>query len=244
MRFCLDDGSLLVEGDTSSGSPETVRIPPPKGTSSMRTEVLPSSTTRPHPATTSSTPVSKRVKILVIVAIIFVASLIVTKLWVSVYGDSELLYQAANYNNMRLKFLLLFGADVDARDKTQGTALMGAAYRSQVDIVKTLLDNRANVNLRNNLNETALMLAAKRGNAEVVRMLLDKAPELNTKDDNGWTAVMWAAWEGNEQAARLLIKAGADLRVKNNLGETAWFLADKRGYSTLRSLLYSSSNNY
>ncbi|HEY0324248.1 MAG TPA: ankyrin repeat domain-containing protein [Pyrinomonadaceae bacterium] len=246
MRFCLDDGALLVESDTASSSPETMRIPPPKGTGSMRTEVWRRTTAAPDRQSQYTTPESTRktVKLIIIVAAVFVVSLIITKVWVIGYGDSELLYQAANSNNVRVKLLLLFGANVDARDEQRGTALMGAAYRGQGSVAKTLLDNRASLNLRNNQNETALMLAAKRGNEDVIKVLLEKDPELNTKDDKGWTALMWAAWGGHEEAARLLLKAGADQRVTNNLGETALFLATKRSNSGVQKLLSSSSNNY
>jgi uncharacterized protein len=64
------------------------------------------------------------------------------------------------------------GADVNARDCDGDTALMLAAERGHIELVKVLLKNGADVNAENLNGETALMRAAENDRAAAVKILL------------------------------------------------------------------------
>jgi len=59
------------------------------------------------------------------------------------------------------------GANVDARNNGNGTALMYASYDGHASVVRMLLDAGADVDARNVDNGTALMHASQNGHASV-----------------------------------------------------------------------------
>jgi len=61
------------------------------------------------------------------------------------------------------------GADANAKDKEDTTALMFAAYGGQIEMVKLLLAKGAEVNVKDKEDTTALMFASFKGHAEVVK---------------------------------------------------------------------------
>ena len=248
LRFCLDDGTVLV----SSTPQPTLRIPAPEDSGNAPTKVMyPRQTLKaPPPGPTvpagmSMAPPSRARRrlwpILVGVAVIALGVLLITTIWwVGARGGDELLYQTRFDHTSKMQLLLLIGVNVNAKDSTGSTALMGAAWRGQTDAVRILLDKGADVNVRNSRTETALLLAAKQGNTEIVRMLLDKNPDLNAKDDDGWTSLMWASWGGHEDTVKVLLNRGAAVRVKNNYSETAAMLAEKNNHPEILELLMNA----
>ena len=88
-------------------------------------------------------------------------------------GATPLMYAAAFGNAAQMKVLIESGADVNAQNTFQATALIwagGDAVKSQL-----LIEHGADVNVRTQQGRTALMAAAKRsGNADLVRLLLAK----------------------------------------------------------------------
>ena len=70
-----------------------------------------------------------------------------------------------------IRILHANGADVNARDSYQRTALMLAAAAGQQDVVKLLLESGADSNTRDRDGMSALMVAEKFGHAKVVEML-------------------------------------------------------------------------
>jgi len=77
---------------------------------------------------------------------------------------------AATYNQVKVaKVLLERGADVNAREKDGGTALMCAAKDGNVKSVKFLLEHGADVHIKSNDGNTALDWAT--GNAQVIALL-------------------------------------------------------------------------
>jgi ankyrin repeat protein len=65
-----------------------------------------------------------------------------------------------------VELLLAHGADIDAPDAAQGTALMWAAQTGQPAMVRLLLERGADAHARNEAGLTALMEAKEYGNAE------------------------------------------------------------------------------
>jgi len=157
------------------------------------------------------------------------------------FGSQEIVhfgeYQTRHDHTVKMRLLLLLGADANAKDETESTPLMGAAWRGQTDAVKMLLEHGANLNARNKSGETPLILAAKEGHTEIIRLLLDRNPDVNAKDNDGWTCLMWAAWNGYTETVKMLLNTGVRVSARNNAGETAEFLAAKKLHSDIAALL-------
>ena len=89
-----------------------------------------------------------------------------------------------------VQLLLSKGVTPDAWDyRAQATALMLAARKGRLDIVRCLLEAGADIDLMGHNRRTALMEAAKAGQSEVVRLLVDDGADLEIKDGNGRTAL-------------------------------------------------------
>ena len=232
-RYCLDDGTVLV---AQTRSPNYDAQP---------TLLLPQQRTAPRqkPAPTVPSfdrePVKRRQLWPMAVGLLSLglAILLVGGWWFSARAGDELLYQTRYDHTVRMRLLLLVGANVNVRDGSESTPLMGAAWRGQTDAVKILLANGADANARNKLNETPLILAAKEGNTDIVRLLLDKNPDLNAKDSDGWTCLMWASWGGHADTVKLLLSTGIRVGAQNNRGETAQTLATKKSHYDIAGLL-------
>ena len=104
-----------------------------------------------------------------------------------------------------VKSLLSRGVDVDALAPEHGmNALMRAAARGQLNIVKILLDHGANVNVTNDSGLTALMVASYVGNNDIIQTFLERGADINIKDNEGATAFTYAQQEGHQQSMILL----------------------------------------
>jgi ankyrin repeat protein len=116
------------------------------------------------------------------------------------------------------------GIDLELRANNGNTALMMAAYKSNMTAVKALLAKGARVN---QVGWAPMHYAAAGGNAEIVELLLRHRAELDARTPHMQTALMLAAREGKEEAVSSLLAAGANALLKNGEGLTAAEMADK-----------------
>ena len=76
----------------------------------------------------------------------------------------EMLLIACKFGDLeKVKQLLENGADVNAGDKDDRTALMFAAGNGHKEVVELLIENGADVNAKNIMGKTALMSASRGG---------------------------------------------------------------------------------
>ncbi len=95
-----------------------------------------------------------------------------------------------------------------------GTALIAAAHRGHVEIVRALIAAKAPLNHVNNLGWTALLEAVVLGNGgsnhtAIVDALVKANADVNIPDRHGTTALGHARSRGYSQIARILERAGA-----------------------------------
>jgi ankyrin repeat protein len=126
---------------------------------------------------------------------------------------------------------------------TEGaTPILFAADRSDVPLMRLLLELGADPLLPNFNNTTPLMAAAGLGTKEAleeageesealeaVAMLLDHGADVNGVDNNGDTAMHGAADNNYPRVANLLAKRGADPKIwsrPNKAGRTPLFIAE------------------
>lgn len=110
----------------------------------------------------------------------------------------------------RVKSLLKQGADVNSRGPSTskvpggGTALMLAAARNHLEIVKFLISHGANVNQADDGGGTALIYAVWKGNKEIVALLLKNGANVHAKTRDGRTALSIAKQAGNTEIEKML----------------------------------------
>ncbi len=122
---------------------------------------------------------------------------------------------AAESNDLELLKIALDGGG-NARAITSpydGTALIAAAHRGHVEVVRALIAARAPLNHVNNLGWTALLEAVVLGNGganhtAVVDALVKAGADVTLPDRHGTTALGHARTRGYSQIARILENAG------------------------------------
>jgi uncharacterized protein len=113
-----------------------------------------------------------------------------------------------------LELTLANGADVNARDRYDGTGLIRAADRGHLEIVRRLLRTGVEKEHVNRLGWTALLEAVilgggDRRHTEVVRALVEAGADPSIADREGVTALEHAERRGYAEMARILRAAGA-----------------------------------
>lgn len=140
-------------------------------------------------------------------------------------GYNSLLWASSKGHFEMVKLLLSHGANVNAADSQNRSALMMASAGGYMDIVALLLESGANLYSCSQQNDTVLMVAAAGGHNELVLRLLDMGLDVNAANDLGKTALMSAALRGHTQTAASLLAGGAKIDLKDTMGNTALLLA-------------------
>ncbi|XP_014204837.1 ankyrin repeat domain-containing protein 16-like [Copidosoma floridanum] len=126
------------------------------------------------------------------------------------------LHEAAQFARKRiLRYLLHFGAEVDALKRADWTPLMLACTQGGSDAlecVETLLDYGSNSRLRNKDGWTPLLLASRTGEPRIVQLLIDFSPEcVDDRSNNKRSALHIAAFHAHRDVVDLLLKAMPEL---------------------------------
>ncbi|MFB9275943.1 ankyrin repeat domain-containing protein [Cohnella cellulosilytica] len=128
--------------------------------------------------------------------------------------DNPLLYSGAEGKLDFLKLALAAGADTTITNRFGGTALIPAADRGHVEIVRELLEHSdVDVDHVNNLGWTALLEAVILGDGgsdhrEIVRLLVKHGADVNLADNDGVTPLQHAKSRGYREMADILTKEG------------------------------------
>jgi len=135
-------------------------------------------------------------------------------------GVPLVMYAAAFGSPEALRMLIDAGADVNAKNSFDATALMWAAG----DPVKArmLIEHGADVNARSKQGRTALIIAASHdGGSETVRLLLARGADPKAKDMIDTTALLTAARADDTESVRMLLEKGLDVNGADKGGNTA-----------------------
>jgi len=119
---------------------------------------------------------------------------------------------AASGDEETLKQFLNEGADVNARDEAENTALHLATRHGHQDIMRLLIEHGANLNAQNDHASTPLHLTEK--NMETIRILLEAGADPNITDKD-WNYPYYFAFYGSmpRELTGLYIKHGANLML-------------------------------
>ncbi len=139
---------------------------------------------------------------------------------------TALLFAVANRDMPLVKFLLANGADIEARNNLNMTAVGIAVWINDFAMVKFLVEKGANIHVTRrdkpsdsrsygDYAEEPLHWAFINGNVKLAQYLLDKGARIKTdKAGNGEAALLAGAiLSDNVEAVKLLINRGVDLNL-------------------------------
>lgn len=110
----------------------------------------------------------------------------------------------------KVQKLLKQGADINSRAPSAGnvpaggTALMLAAARNHLDMVKFLISKGAKVNLADKGGGTALIYSVWKGHKDIVAHLLEKDADIFAKTRDGRTPLSVAKQSGHKEIEKML----------------------------------------
>ncbi len=120
------------------------------------------------------------------------------------HGTGALTHAMIHGQEEIVKLLILYGADLNAKNNQGWTPLMWAAECGGANIVRILLNHGADALVKDRDGDTALMIAVYHGNEEIVKLLLNKDDRVRMKDYNGRNALSIAKARGHENIERIL----------------------------------------
>jgi ankyrin repeat protein len=135
-------------------------------------------------------------------------------------------------------------ADVNTPANDGSTALLWAAFRSNVEMTKELLAAGAMVDAANHYGVTPLLQASRNGDVEVMKALLDAGAEPTRWHAEGETPLMAAARTGRVEAVQLLVSHGSFVNAVDPFQEeTALMWASAEGHlEVVKALLAAGAD--
>ena len=121
-------------------------------------------------------------------------------------------------------------AKVSSTRSNAAVAMVEAAERGDLAMVKSLLASKADVNYAQGDGMTALHWAADRGDAAMASLLIKSGAKLTaTTNNGGYSPLHVASRAGSGAVVKLLLDAGADAKTMTGTGATALHLAAASG---------------
>jgi uncharacterized protein len=166
-------------------------------------------------------------------------------------GDSALILAARNGYKAAVALLAVAGADVNARNRCEGSALECALHVDDFLLTQLLLVTGAAPNAARRDGVTPLMFAALQGAGRSIKALLAAGADVNAQipagRNAGFNALMFAAldsWDafGRLQCAKLLIKHGINVNAVAGNGETALTLAAQHNAALMPCLINAGAD--
>lgn len=141
-------------------------------------------------------------------------------------------------NDGKLRALLAeFKQFIDSQDQDGNTLLKIAVLNSQVNIVRTLLDEGADVNAPDSNGTICLHTAVDIGNKDVVRLLVEKGSYLNGRNDNYETPLAVSVTKENVAVVNILLDKHANVNITDSFGNSPLHVAVANGNLQICTLL-------
>ena len=137
-------------------------------------------------------------------------------------GQTMSLHDAAREGDIsQLQLLILKGADVNAKDKTNFTPLFYAAVGGKKQASEILIGAGADVNMTDQYGNTPLHYAALGGHYDTCELLVAKGADVGAKNQTGGTALVMAKQGNHDRVVELLskheAKAGTVARTEDRI---------------------------
>ncbi|HLJ50914.1 MAG TPA: protein kinase [Bryobacteraceae bacterium] len=119
------------------------------------------------------------------------------------------------------------------------TALMQAAAKGHLDMVRLLLARHADVNARDFDDESPLLLAVWNRRADAASLLIAAGADVNAENSDGRTPLFAVAIHGDAALCRLLLSKGAEPEHRDRASKSALDYARQEGQAEIVALLSS-----
>ena len=142
-------------------------------------------------------------------------------------GNTCLIYAVdADCNKEVLQAIIKHGADVNAANEIDITALMIACWKGNIDTINTLLNAGVNPHISDADGNTSLHYAVHGDCSKVVLQAMFKhGADVNATNKCNRTALMVACWKGNVDTLNILLNAGANTQISDADGNTCLIYA-------------------
>lgn len=135
--------------------------------------------------------------------------------------DEELLSAAEAGEADRVALALRAGADLEARDGRNRTALLLAATFDHVDVAHVLVAMGASADALDDRHDTPWLVTGVTGSVAMLEALLPAHPDLTIRNRFGGLSVIPASERGHVDYVRRVVRTGIDVNHVNDLGWTA-----------------------
>jgi hypothetical protein len=135
--------------------------------------------------------------------------------------DAELLDAAAVGDADRVAAALQRGADIEARDDHERTALLLAATHDHVGVANVLITNGADPNALDDRHDTPWLVTGVTGSVAMLEVLLPSEPDLTIRNRFGGVSVIPASHRGHVEYVRRVVQTDIAINHVNDPGWTA-----------------------
>ena len=153
------------------------------------------------------------------------------------FRDLPIHVAAASGNVEIARLLLDAGADIDAGDSDNSTALGVAAMRKHGELVAFLIERGADVNRRDRKADCPLSFAVYGRDEGIIQKLLDAGADLYFRNPRGETLLHISAARGVRSFVQHLLDHGAEIDALSADGSTPLGYAAMQGHAEIVKLL-------
>ena len=151
-------------------------------------------------------------------------------------GSTPLMYAAAFGSLEAMKSLVTAGADVNAKNAFDMTALLVCS--TDLAKVRFLVDKGADVNARSKPGRTSLLVASSyNGGSEIVKLLVGKGANLSIVGGSKETPLTEATAADDTATIKFLVEKGADINAADQYGQTPLWNASAEANIEVMKLL-------
>lgn len=119
-------------------------------------------------------------------------------------GVTPLMEAAGENDAETIGVLIEEGADINAADETNSTALHWAVYYGNLEAAKVLLEAGANSDTVDVYDQTPLISAVYNGDVDMAELLLEYGADPAYEDPYGYTAYDYAVENGDDEITAIL----------------------------------------
>jgi ankyrin repeat protein len=159
------------------------------------------------------------------------------------FREMPIHFAAASGNVDMMRLILDAGADIDAGDSDNSTALGIAAMRKHPEMVTFLIEHGADVNHRDRKADCPLSFAVYGKDETIIKQLVVAGADLWFRNPNGETLMHIAGMRGLIEFVTYLVDHGSDMEAKSSNGGTPLGFAAMGGQTEVVQLLLDRGAN-